>query len=439
MEALCEILKLDIDCFHEMFEYLSLHDLISIGNTCKRLQNVAGVFYRTMYASKRITGSSYNLTYHLSIFRQFIPKLSISGNNLRIYKYVGTHCKSVKELRLSGCLPEGAIHSLTEILKWTKVLEMSESFFHEEFHEYILKHCQKFQTLSVKRSDKIRDKSIIIGTGNGWLCRKYPTLEHFELTEIYELQRNELITFFQQNPNVRTFSTDSESLWANRHSISASNIKLEKLAIELTSKDSASLVYNLLLELHENGFFNRLHVYSTRIPQQNLDQMFALPFKNSIEMLHGDFARIDTSLENLRVLGVDCADKIANIEILPSKMPHLQRIFFTTATINQILPFIRGSKHLMTIKIMEFIEADSMSYHSFDTFEFPNLMELNEEREKLDEAEKVNIYVNERLFLALKWTRKTIELPLIEIRRCDSLEWVDLNADFRHNHSAFYF
>lgn len=40
------IFKLNIHCFDEMFEYLSLKDLLSFGQTCKGLQNVAGKYFK---------------------------------------------------------------------------------------------------------------------------------------------------------------------------------------------------------------------------------------------------------------------------------------------------------------------------------------------------------------------------------------------------------
>lgn len=41
-EQTCEIFKLNIDCFEESFDYLPFMDLISIVQTCKRLNRVAG-------------------------------------------------------------------------------------------------------------------------------------------------------------------------------------------------------------------------------------------------------------------------------------------------------------------------------------------------------------------------------------------------------------
>lgn len=41
-----KIFKLDIDCFNEIFEYLSMEDVHSVGKTCKTMQQVAGEYFR---------------------------------------------------------------------------------------------------------------------------------------------------------------------------------------------------------------------------------------------------------------------------------------------------------------------------------------------------------------------------------------------------------
>lgn len=44
-----DILKLDIDCLEEIFDYLSITDLVSVGKTCKRLKQVAEYCYQQNY------------------------------------------------------------------------------------------------------------------------------------------------------------------------------------------------------------------------------------------------------------------------------------------------------------------------------------------------------------------------------------------------------
>lgn len=47
----------DIICFQEIFEWLSLEDIQSVGQTCKRLQIIAAdfsnVFYQLLYSNQK--------------------------------------------------------------------------------------------------------------------------------------------------------------------------------------------------------------------------------------------------------------------------------------------------------------------------------------------------------------------------------------------------
>lgn len=437
------IFKLNIDCFHEIFDWLELYDLISIGRTCKRLNQVAGVFYQMHYVSKRIiaeNGGSHTLYRRLNIFAPYIEKISISGNK-KVYDFIGRNCKSIREIRLGNNLSIDAIQCIKEILKNVEVIEMHECFFKQEFYDFVLKYCLKMKSLSVKRSNKIRNKTMIIGSNNDWLLQKYPMLEHIELTEIYELQKNELKTFFELNPNVGSFSTDSASLEENRHLLLSSRAKLDKLVIEFSSQYVSKELRDLLAQLQERRFYKRLHIYSIYKSQENLYEMISDPFSSSLEFLHIDIPRfldvvnLDIVLKNLKILSIKNPNEILNTNTLTSKLPNLEKIYFGEANITEISPFIHFSPNLKTIKIRNMIHSDRIYFVS----QFPYLLKMNEKRKQLAGARKVVIYICDRLMLASKWAKKMINLNLIELRRFESLEWNDLNSYCRHNHSKHYF
>lgn len=88
------------------------------------------------------------------------------------------------------------VECLKEVCNRVVVVEMYECFIREEFGEYLLKHY-----LELKRSEKIRNKSVIIGTGNNWLLQNYPTSEHLKLTESHEIEGGELKVVFDQHSN----------------------------------------------------------------------------------------------------------------------------------------------------------------------------------------------------------------------------------------------
>lgn len=49
-----KLFKLNLDCFDELFDYLSLQDLYSVVKTCKRMQIVTGDYFRRNYSAAKI-------------------------------------------------------------------------------------------------------------------------------------------------------------------------------------------------------------------------------------------------------------------------------------------------------------------------------------------------------------------------------------------------
>lgn len=433
-----DIFKLNVDCYHEIFDWLSQSDIIALGKTCKRLQRVAGSFFRENYGIKVARGENngiYVLSQRSNVFSQYIRNISISGNRLGAYNFVGSCCtNSTKNLRFYGTLPDGGFECIKNVLKGIEILEMNECIIKGEFYENYFKYCPNVRSLSVSRSDRIKDKRIIIGSGNEWLFKKYPNLEKFELIDCCELKQNELVTFLEQNPNIKNFSTDSKTLWECRHSLLGSSVKLDRLAIDIcqskiidSNNQSISLgdsMYELLAELHEHGIYKRLCLYLDFVHQQDLQKMFLL---SSLEMVCGDILQINKPMPNLKILGVCYGDEIINMEKLPNILSNLERIYFARVTFDCILPFICHSVKLKQIKIKNLNDENR--------FMSINLAKLNNEREKLPGARKLLIFVKEEDYLTMKWTKNNLKFNLIEIRRFESFEWEELNARHRYKKS----
>lgn len=52
------IFKLNIDCFDEIFDYLSTEDLLGIGQTCKTMQQVVGEYFKKNYTAASMFGGN---------------------------------------------------------------------------------------------------------------------------------------------------------------------------------------------------------------------------------------------------------------------------------------------------------------------------------------------------------------------------------------------
>lgn len=433
------IMKLNIDCFHEIFDYLCLDDVISIGNTCQRLQRIAGSFIQQNYSAKRKTYMNNNIYMcwtprEISIFGLFIEKLSIFGGFSDSFLCINTTSfRSLKELRLAQIeLKSVKIECIKAILPQIEVIELDQCGLKHEFYEHFLKLCPNLRRLSVSRSSYNRDGGVIIGTDNEWMRQKYVSLEHLELTDLYELKNNDLGHFFDLNHTIRSFSTDAKSLLINRESFLSCGVKLQQLAIYFHPKNIdtdaepffvVNLIYQLLAALREKEFYRSLHLYITFIDRDNcLQQLFSL---ESLEMIGGFVTLIENPLMNVQELDINKSLDVTDIEEWPEKFPKLEKIHFLEATANDILPFVLKSKKLKTMKI------DLLTDGTYGQNGALDVVALNQERSTLTQAKKIMIYVNEAAFLATKWTTLDLNLKYIELRRAESFTFEHLNARHR--------
>lgn len=379
-EKVAHIFKLDVSSFNRIFDWLSQSDIIAIGESCKRLQQIAGEYFQSNYWATCARGENdgiYFLSKKSNIFSQFIRKVSISGDRLGAYRFIGQNCtKFLTQMRFYGNIPIGGFEYIQEILNGVEVLEMNECLIDGEFYENYLKYCPNLKSLSVSRSNRIRARSIVIGSDNNWLLRCYPTLVNFELIDWYGLENDEITTFFKQNRNVRTFSTDVRSLWESRDLLLASNAQLEKLAVDIcqskiidSNNQPISLldsVYHLLRDLHECGFYCRLNLYVYFVDKCDIQKMFSL---KSLEMICGDILQFGEKMIDLKMLGVCYGNEIWNIEELPANLANLERIYFAQISIERIILLICECAKLKQIKVKRLTDGKKNEMGRFDGVE----------------------------------------------------------------------
>lgn len=429
------IFKLNIDCFHELFDYLTVDDVIAIGQTCKWLQQVCGVFIEQNFVAKRKMCQNDDIYMgwmprEISIFSEYLQKVSICCSSKALH-FIGSNCsKSLKEVRLAQLnLAECKVQSIKHILNEVEVVELDQCSFDSEFYECFLKFCPKIRNLSISGSNRLF-RANTIGARNDWMHRQYPNLEHLELADFYELKQNELEKFFELNSNVRTFSIDAKTLLIHQDLILASNVKLDKLAVdfqnpraihfELESHVIANLLHHLLVQLENRRFYKELHLYISFLDHEDcLQKLFSL---NSLTMLGGYINRIENPLMKLKELDMNKGSDFVDIELLPDKLPNLERIHFLEANSNQILPFVRNSPRLKLMKIEELMDGAHLDGGILD------ILMLNNERMKMIKKYKLMIYVNEEVFVTTKWNKQKMNFGFVEIRRGESFEWKGLNS-----------
>lgn len=307
------------------------------------------------------------------------------------------------------------------------IWEYKRDFIDEkkEFYTSFLQYCTNIKNLCIYERKRPTDifqpkNEHIIGIDNSWLTRKYPTLESLELVGGTEI--NELTTFFELNTNLKRFALTQEMLRPNGNIFINTKLKLDILSI-MCFAETFSELRNLLNALYEHGLYKELHLYFPRFDDINLNQNNVIQLK-SFKGLTKLFTNkksgttdgyVDlSSLIDIKYLYISYASWISNGESLAKQLVNLEFIQFDRVDFSEFLDLIRHSPNLKTII--------QQCYRPSQHQSIPNIKKLNEERAQLVNAKKVTIYVDEDVYLAVKWTENETNWSLIEIKRNASFD-----------------
>lgn len=428
-----DILKMDIDCCEEAFDYLALQDLLSVGQTCKRLNNVVGYILQQVYPGARVIwedGICFEKIEQNSstYYSKFINKLDTNCDlNFQYFNDIEIKYGRLKKLNFTITnLSELNIDFKEKIFKNVEYLNLNNCDVDGSFHKTVLcpKICPKIKRIYfLQDQNEFRGITNVIGSSNDWLHQKYPTLEHFEIYTYGErLRPDELPSFLELNPNIRKASISSNLIEMFSHAFLKSSAKLDCLAVRLIYKVNV----DLYKQLYDRGFFSELqcYAYSFRLKQIDVEKLAAMNVITKWNIRHYTSPIKLSSLTSIEEFCLDADDtdvkqQIPDLNELPEKFIKLKRIDYCTQHFSDLIPFITRSRSLKQIRIY--------SFEDFQGDKVIDLRTLNREREKLDDPEIVFVYVPEDVYLATKWTLRDTDLSLIRLKRNLSIEW---NHDF---------
>lgn len=375
-ESLPDIFKLDSDCFEELFNYLPLNDLRNIGATCKQLQQIAGHCFRQNYRA-----------HEAYYYFDRLYNVVLTMNNIERMKQILTQ---IQCLKVFHC-------------------EVDDSFFGT-----VLVHCQNMKCLCV-------DEWTLKQVQDDWLHRSYPTLEHFELMFQRHGESQGLKSFFELNPNVRTFAITKNGLWLNRTVIMNTQFALDTLAIDYDYGVDLEVFCEFLNELYDCGIYKNLHFYFgySLFDQGIVNRLVSLKALVKLRV-KTDAQHINLSaFVELQELCISNSSLVADLRSLPNILTNLKRIYFAKASIDDILPFISGSMTLNRINVLSLLTGTHFDQHDGVL----DLAALNRQRKRLNEPRRITIYVDEHVYLATKRAMKRTDFDLIKMIRADSHEW----------------
>lgn len=400
-----KLFRLNVDCFEHVFEWLSLKELLVFRSTCKPMKLVVGDYIQLKY--KKLQQQKIG-----NLVNERLPREQRS-------KYL----EWCKDLRLFNIFWNNAdSEGIKNVLNQIEALKLDTVRIDGDLHDVILKYCPQLKRLGIRiYADLNFDPKL------EWLGRTYPKLKHIEIYDDTSLHWAKLLTFFEQNPNIRVFSVNSKFLLALGQLFLESNIKFDRLNIELDHK--LNVIHDLVNELYKRGFYKQLHLYC----------IYAAPL---YVYNHAHHLSTFYNLEKLDVSGLFCdfpltkMNDIIELEIIrfyfvpAEKIPdliNLKCICVHSATLKEIsilvchVPKLREIKISREINEGETYPPKKSSDLKFNDLQTSDLVALNEEREKLSGARKVTIFIPENNFLKIKWTAKT-NFSLIEFKRIESCE-----------------
>lgn len=412
-----EIFKLTDACLNRIFKWLSMQELHAMGQTCKRLQRIAGEFFRKNYTATLI---SYNCDgsqvygRELTGIGRYMQNISMWDCNLEKFLADRTRStKPLKHIRLDSVhLPGARIEWTDEILQQVEILDLINCKIQSTFYGNFLVLCVNLKRL------RLKNVAFSGGATCAWLQNKYPLLEDFELTLKKPEKIDELTRFFQQNTNIRRFSTNKSTLFKNRDIVRVARMQLNELYIEIDNEGdhNTDTMFEFLNRLYKLGIYKSLHLSGTYRDQQTVDAMATLSglekLNVGVDGVHYDIS----SLVNLKELNILWAANSVDMEHLAMSLVQLEKISFWKASLDDIIPFVRHSPRLNEIKIHNFMKNQFKACVCNDSA-------LTKERKNLVDACKVTIFIEANILLSTKYETTKKYSKLVEIKRIESHEW----------------
>lgn len=406
-----DLFKLNVDCFECIFEWMSLTELLTFRQTCKRMSQVVNYYIQLKYPK----------TTRLSLYND---RLLSKCCYTRLDYFEWIKHLYIATYRLSASQIESIKYMLSEI----ETLKLSWSEINGDLHDALLQHCPRLKYLGIGTCTL---PEAIIGTGNNWMLRHYPQLQHFELENewIYNtdeaFRTDELLTFFRKNPNIRIFSTDSALILKIGQKMIGTKINFDRLDIHMKDfkPDNFDAICVLLKDLHKQGIYDKLHLYIKHDchywDHDHTQHLWSIPnleklYLHAAYLLPNGFPQIHVdTITTLSIRFGFCESN--SLQLMAENFGNLSSVEVQYAELNDIVPFICLSPKLQRLQVRKFYVNDAKEIQISD------IIALDEERRKLKRARKVTIFINEASFLKLKWASK-LNCSHIELKPLESCE-----------------
>ena len=181
-------------------------------------------------------------------------------------------------------------------------------------------------------------------------------------------------------------------------------------------------ICEILAKMHTRGFYKHLYFYfgeNIEIHQEDADLLASV---DVLSKLYGKLSEqvALSAIVNLEELFIDDSTKVSDWEQLTGKLINLKRVGLSHSPIEHITMLIGNAAKLKGIMLDGRIETGT----NFEN-DILDIFALNRERKKLENAQKVLIFVSEWIYIATKRALGQTERSLVQIKRIDSNDWFD--------------
>lgn len=400
------IFKLNDFCFEELFDYLSLRDLHSLGQTCSHLYQLTAVYFQQNYRGIRVKHTDTEIRANgeeINEFLNLVQSIEIDRSKMKWFRLIKPNANSIKKVSFTNATNlKKFTFQFYKTLKQLECIELrvEADEIYGGIYSNLLKNCRNLKSLRIDSFKKYK-----------WLLKKYPTLKTVRLGGDHTKEILKIKIFLEKNPNVQCLEIQEHFLLKNRNVFMTIKAEFDELILDCCNGMDFQSTCDLLNDLQNRGFYNRLKIKVYKLRQEDIELIVQLSTLEKLTWLWVDSDIIWPTLPNLKEVNF-CGYKYISIESLATNVMNIERVFILQATLLQILHLVRRLSKLKEIKI----------YHLRDRIALDVVM-LNKARRNLHGATRLIIYLREKYYLATKWTYGNQNTELIVLKRLESTTW----------------
>lgn len=265
-------LKLIVDCWERIMDFLSFEDLLAMGQTCKAMNLLTGCYVREnfcdFYVIQNETINYFGSSHVIHVPTNFWPFI----NELRIMQKVNLNLDAktfpaLKSLFFYGKSFKTEFHHFKNVLMKVEKISLHACDVTGQMIDQLLNCCPKLKRLHVIHC------SVSDADNDVWFSRHYPALEHLEYFFNTNIQIDNSLSFLKTHSKLKSFVTNAHILYENRNFFKETNIQLNILEINLRYADNYDIVqlFDALKDLHDHGFYRVLHLSFVDFVVNNID------------------------------------------------------------------------------------------------------------------------------------------------------------------------